>query len=87
MLVSKKYSWCGSDEMWEHVILCKGVSEIKQHYITDLRKAILKGKWINYLRDQIEWILNDIKHYLEGNTEYEDWTTLSIVRIKHVFRA
>ena len=49
-LVANKCPWCGQEETWEHVILCKGIMPLKHKHIGELRNTIKKLKGVEYLK-------------------------------------
>ena len=51
-----------------------------------MREKISKLKQIDHLRDSIDLLLQDIDHFLKQDEEYEGVTTMSIVRMKELFR-
>ena len=59
---------------------------MKLKYIKTLEENIKKMKQTEYIQDQIEWMLNDIKKNLNGNENFEGNTTQSIVGISQIFR-
>ena len=51
-----------------------------------LRMAVKKVKEYKHLLDPIEWLLNDIKNYLNRGDSNEGITTQSIIGMNTLFR-
>ena len=65
-LVEIKYSHCGEEEDWEYVILCPSISDLKDHFINDLKVKLDAVAIDETDQVEIEMIIEDIKTYVIG---------------------
>jgi len=72
--------------MWEYVILCESIEDLKLKYIKTLEEKINKDKRIEAVREQIDLMLHDIGQYLKDGEEFDGHTTQSIIGISQIFR-
>ena len=85
-LVCDKCPRCSLQETWEHVILCDGITSLKEKYLDNLKKDIRKMNNIEHLNEPIERILKELEQYLNNNENYEGMTMQSIIGMNYVFR-
>ena len=65
--------------------MCPEIENIKNEYLEELKKIILKEKLTDKERNTVDMIMNDIKRYLfSENNEYN--TTQHLIGIKMLFR-
>ena len=61
------------------MILCDGITSLKEKYLDNLKKDIRKMNNIEHLNEPVERILQDLEQYLNNNKDYEGMTTQSII--------